>query len=524
MDLPAHAQPGVSPIAASSSHNDQLPRHLLSPVLSIEADDGAFVRRIEALCAPAGDRNDLLAVERKMAAGVASATSPQLIELGCVRARLDAVGAVAHERPLMPLGASWGEGAQRALLRASERGQLDARGADLLAVLAFDAPLRALNDSITGVLHRNVAAGVPSVAAVRGCVTLGDANRRTELVAECIQRGLDAGNDSTWLLLGLARIAARQGDTVSTRALFGDALGRSGDSDDWAEVAWQVKWFADSSEWSEWERLPDSLRAAWIQDRFASRDVRDGQPVGSRLVEHFHRLDHVSTAFRVDIPRRLRMRALQPANPESRRKWDEVVAYWEPGLAPARPYRFAQLWAPGYDDRATVWMRFGRPESTRQWSAVDTLRGPIRDIDPRPPATNTRAVWTYRVDTRSLVVSFESEQLAGSVEPTRIVEGVLGSYFCGVDRWRCELTSRSEMAAMGRAHIDPTRPKRGDGFSPVPVDQMERLRTNDREIIATVTQRDDNSIASERALSVIGQVHRVWNSRDGTVLAVFPGR
>ncbi|MEO5799696.1 MAG: hypothetical protein ABIZ70_10225 [Gemmatimonadales bacterium] len=351
----------------------------------------------------------------------------------------------------------------------------------------------------------------PSAEAARGCVTLNEAAGSLALAEACNRVALQAGVDSTWQLIYAARLAARRADTSMTIGLFRMSLGTAGRRVEWGELAWHLKWFLAPEEWAEWLHLPDSVRSRWTEDRFVMRDLRDGKPNGARVVEHFLRLDHAEKFFSIYVPRRVRGRLLLPATGQSQLPPDSTSLYWEPALVSAPAFRVAPRWDARFDDRATIWMRFGKPSETREWSGIDTVRPPM-NMKPGREAryvSNVREAWLYVLDGQRLILQFEPELFTRSTQPTRLVAGVLGSYICGLDVWRCKLTSQAEVA---------NRP----GGRPVPRDDMAALDVDDRAIIASALARDDNSRRPEHPIFVLASLYRVWDGVTGTPLTILP--
>ena len=501
-----------SPIRGSAQANQaHLPTALLAPALTIRDEDPFYVRRVVALCGPIADRDRLLREEESLSERGPDADQSSLVTLACLRARLDGAHTIARPGYLMPLGTGWSVGARRVLVRALAMTPLSPLGAELLGVIAAEAQRSPLIDSVATTLAHAVNEGIISAAAVRSCIELNDRAGRFEVATMCARRALSAGVDSTWQLLYLARVASRASDTAGTSTHFTAALRSAHDRPDLQELSWQLKWFLDPVEWDDWQQLPDSLRGAWVGNLFASRDVRDGRPAGSRLVEHFARLDYIEQHFRLDVPRKDRPRFLLTATPEfNDGHVASVSGYWEPGLVAAEPFRFAKRWAGGYDDRATVWMRFGRPGLVRSWTGTDTVRpNPGQPPGQKYFSSNSRTLWRYNIGGKLLLLQFEPERLAGTTEPTRLVEGVLGSYLCGIDAWRCAVTARS--AEAGRK-----------GGRPVPPELIGQVRQQDAEFVGAAITQDDNSPRFDRALEVAARLHRVWNGAKQSVEALVP--
>jgi len=513
-------------VAASSLGAQSIPAALLAPPDSL-TDLSHYYAAIHFACPGAAmARGELFTAESRVAGRTQSdpTDAGAWHELACARARLDLDGSTGREGILMPLGTSWQEGAINAELKALALTPNRRESAELLAVLMSDQPEPKPAQAIRIALARAVISGVAAPAAVRGCASLS--LRLGDLAAtnRCVEIGLEGGADSTWQLLMLARLASRTIDTAFVMTLFDGALGSAHDAAAWSEVGWHLRWFLEPDEWSEWQMLDDASRGGWVLDRLASRDIRDGKRAGARLVEHFHRLDYAEEHFRLSVPRNQRGRFAVAATPENRIGSDWVAKFRDPALAPAAPWRFYARFDYHHDDRAAVWMRWGKPEKAIPWSGSilidpggDPCRGGSSDkpegleyaIDTCLPAglhVNTREVWVYHIDEATLLLNFEAEEFDASQSATRLVGGVLGLYMCAVDNSRCVMANRSS------AH----------GLPAISQSQIATLRQADRENIREATTHDDNSVRVEHHIATVATLSRVWDPASGATLAVLP--
>lgn len=488
---------------------------------------------IRALCpsADSSDRGALLREELRRADR--AATSREVADwhaLGCTRALLYVAEAISRPGLLMAVGTSWHEGAVAVLLRGLELRADHEASAALLAELALAEAIGPEPREVAAGLVGAVKAGVRGSMALRGCSEFA---RRTGALAEsasCTALALEAGLDSVWQLINASRLAVAAGDTGTAQRRFGMAAAAARDSSDWATLGWHLRWFLEPAEEVEWRVLPGSQRPPWIRDRFAARDVRDGRAPGSRLAEHFTRLDTVEARFTVLLTRRQMGRFDHAATPEARPfrgagSVRNVEAWYEPGLIAAQPYREFHRWEPRFDDRAVIWMRFGAPLHRVRWSGRDTARvlGCAQCAKVQVDAegtTNTREAWQYVIDGRALLLSFESEQFSGVVEATRLVAGVLGSYFCGVDAARCDATNRSQLAFS--RNWEMVRDSRDPILSALPPETVARIRQEDHAQVREATQQDDNAVRVEHPIAVVAQLARVWDPSSGAMLAVVP--
>lgn len=491
-----------------------VPSALLQPPDSL-TDVSRYRSALEAACPHDSprDRSVLLADESRL-----SREAPRLNDaaawhaLACVRALLDLDNAIGREGLLMPLGMGWQEGATIALLRALQTDSVHTAAAELLGVIALEQTRPKQGEAVRDALARAVLGGAVTPAAGRACARFEALAQSRERSAQCAAAGLAAGLDSTWMLLHLARLAAASSDTLATSRFFDAALRAAGEAAAWAEVGWHLRWFTEPDEWMTWDTLAMGGRPTWIRDRLASRDLRDGRSPGARLVEHFRRLDHAESLFLREVSRTQRGRAAvaavaedvgpgkQPRDPDRMRftSTPEVIA--------AYPYRYFVPWTDRFDDRGTVYLRFGEPTKRLYARATE------------PDNYNVREGWLYAMGGQSLVLQFEGEYFDRSGEATRLVAGVLGNYLCDLDTTRCALVRKLQCfpPPVGmRCSRDPE-------YSPLKVEEVATLRQRDEELIARATTTDDNSLRPTHQVATVAQFARVWDPRTLQPLAVVP--
>ena len=208
-------------------------------------------------------------------------------------------------------------------------------------------------------------------------------------------------------------------------------------------------------------------RGHWVIDRLAARDVRDGQPDGARLAEHFARLEFVEANYRLAVPRMLRKSMLSAPPSTAPDAADSLML----------PFRDYIRWQIDFDDRGVVYMRFGKPEKVVYGTG-----------------DHARETWRYMVEGDTLLVSFIGEDFSGSVGATRLATGMIGTYMCGVDAWRCGLAMRQESGM----RLNP--------------EDIEALRSEDRQEVAYATTRDDNSARAEKTVRMVSTLHRLWDA------------
>jgi hypothetical protein len=397
----------------------------------------------------------------------------------------------------MLAGDAWNFGAISAAIRAI---QLEPKSpaAELLGWLALQERVEDLGSDVLAALRQAVEAGTTSPAALRGCAHLALEREAVDVARRCLRLGLAGGKDSTFHLLRLARIAYRDADLSSGQNAFLLAAASVRTAADREDLGWHLQWFVSPEELTTWAGLPDSAAGSWVRDRLASRDVRDGRAPGTRLKVHFARLEHVMTHFRLRLPREAwKAGGLVGVTPETGggEDPDAVRQSCEPGAVPARPYRFYSRWQGAIDDRGVIWMRYGAPDERVAVSPQCPKGGP-----PRP---NLREAWVYRLDGNQMLLQFENERFDGSSEATRLVTGVLGSYLCGIDAWRCSLTMRS-----------------ASGAAPLPQEQLQRVIVSDAELVELGTTKDDNSVRGMRPVRMVAELRRLWEPRTGAPIAL----
>lgn len=429
---------------------------------------------------------------------------PTWDHLACLRAALAAAGAFSHASLDMPAGESWTQGAAQAAVHVLERRPGDTAAATVLALVALDDPRIADNATQRAEIFRAVGAGVRSPAALRACAELGWRQRDTTTTRHCATLALSAGVDSTWHLVQLARLAfaaAGMRDFVAATSAAHDSAARQ-------EIDWQLQWFLTPLEEGQWHALADSARATWVRDRLMARDVRDDRPAGARLAEHFKRLDYVESHFRLEVPARIAAGLRTgPSTEEGPPGCGNVLSCQEPGAAWAEQWREYDRWQTDFDDRGVVWMRYGPPDRLVPWGCHVAMCGVEREA------------WLYNIDGQHLLLSFENEAFDGSVQPARLVAGVLGSYFCDIDAERCNLTSLSQgsaYAAAARITWAPVLPS----SSMVHPEDIERIRTQDRIAISDATTSDDNSIRALAHIDGDARLLRYWDPATGALRAL----
>lgn len=470
---------------------------------------------VKRLCTPpelSGGTESLLDLNDQLARALQGGQHVRALQwrLACVRATLAVNGSVSRESHLMPLGQSWRHGASM-LLAEMLADSVAVAPAALLAILNADPVISEPPEWTLVLLKRAIDAGVRDRAVVRGCTVQAWRASDTSSARECAEIGLVTGADSTFHALTRARVAALQLDTAATWAALQLATHAVHDSVDAADLGRQLTWFLSASEDSTWRALSLDAIKPWLSELLLVRDVRDGRAPGARVVEHFRRLDFVEHHFRLWVPPLQRSRLMAGAAiPDAAPAGFSVYRATPTTKTPADVFRAFTRWQTEFDDRGVVWMRFGEP--TRRWFYTAPRGGGIE------PNLLKRETWRYDLDGQSLLLSFESEQGDGSQEATRLVTGVIGDHFCGLDVKRCVRGERAlESANWNASHPGPPEDRRG-----IAVEEVLALRRQDAEQITQATTKDDNSLRTAEHIQLRAQFHRVWDPRTGKLIALVP--
>ena len=237
--------------------------------------------------------------------------------------------------------------------------------AEVLAVLVLD-DLWPDATAVAG-MFKAYAAGVTAPGVLRACTEFSLRSNDIKTARSCAMQALARGADSTWHLLRLTRIAFREADTVGGSKQFFAAIAAAHDTAARAEAEWHLQWFLEPKELPLPAQLPDTARARWTRDLLVRRDVRDGQPIGARLAEHFSRLEYVLAHFRLHVPVTIRKQLAWPRRRTGRRT----------GFRPTRSDRSASRVCCRRSRFATTIS--GRAKSTiAAWSGFDLVYRPSK--------------------------------------------------------------------------------------------------------------------------------------------------
>jgi hypothetical protein len=501
------------------------------PVLGHSGAATDLPQRIAVLCGGAGESSGtLLNREGRLLQEIPSgpAGAKALRDLGCLRALLAVRGTTGREGLMMGLGESYEVGAARSFAEALLLGPTDSAAAEGLALLALDLKESKTVPKASAALAAAVAVGNTHHGPVLQAAAITALERGDESAARRLaEKALSDGHDSTAALLVLARLSARHGDSLGAMQQFIAAGGasRAGSSRD--EFDWHLQWFISPTEDTVWRQLADAARATWIRDRLVSRDIRDGRPVGSRVTEHFVRLEFVETHFRLHVPLMKRNQLLSGIATGEQYKLDPRLRVWpdrilrmgtqscDGAAIPADSMREYRRWQLDFDDRGVAWMRYGAPEKRLVSYGAPSILSQVCNTKGTPASESdlslAREAWLYHVDGQSIILSFEGEAFDGSVEATRFVTRVLGDYFCTIDTKRCNASS------LFRAGILAGPGKVSEFLT---LSQLEIIHEEDRTFLARVITTDDNSKRVEHPIGMVGALFRLWDPATGTPRAV----
>ncbi len=470
------------------------------PVASQGVSDRFLLDNLVQICPTDSSLStDRLLRRQRELAPPGSAVSPERwAELACTRAWLAGHGALSRDSWRMPLGTSWRHGAAEVALLILDRNPADPVAAPLYAALNEDRVLARPDREVGARLAAAIDAGMTSSMVWRGCAEVGSRLGEYRRVDRCARDALAHGADSTFHLIHLARLAARNADTIGASELLYSAVAAAVDSASKAAADWQVRWFLWPEEEAAWDTLAPGARASWFRRIMALRDVRDGRPAGARVVEHFNRLESVLGQFRMNVMPINRKRIMElPAEPDGPgggcdpANWGARGTYSEHTMqsyGASCVLREFRRWQSEIDDRGAVWMRFGEPVRrvffAEPWPAENFI---------------WREAWSYQVDGQPIVVSFESEQWDGTNEATRIVPTALRDFICALDNWRCYLNARGSSS-----------------------EQLMSLREQDFQIIDAVTSMDNNAPPVSRHIRMGARYLRLWDPATGRLIGIAP--
>lgn len=436
--------------------------------------------------------------------------------LACIRTGLAEAGTTGRPSYLMPVGTSWRQGATE-LLFPLVADDDTGNTAELVAAINHDPVLALPPERLLPVYVHAIEAGRFGPLAARACVAEGWRAESPNAVRKCAQAALTAGTDSTFHLLAMAELRSMANDTTGAWQAYVLAIQAVTDSASKGWLTWHLRWFLSPRELAVWDSLPIRQLPPFAQSVFTQRDIRDGRAAGATLMEHFARLEVIRNEFDLHVlpinrSRLLSGAALSDASSSDRpRDSDIEIKRYDGGSEIAADVmRDFSRWQTDFDDRGAVWMRFGPPTERNLSTAPAGSRPFANHIK--------RETWRYDIDGGELLLSFESEQGDGSEDATRLVSGVVGEHFCGIDARRCFQGTQAWAAAEGnRIFGRAPRDRAGIGLA-----EMGMTQHADRVQIREATTKDDNSERFPEHLTLSAHLHRVWDPTTGRELGLVP--
>ncbi|MCA9769647.1 MAG: hypothetical protein KC485_12580, partial [Gemmatimonadetes bacterium] len=317
-----------------------------------------------------------------------------------------------------------------------------------------------------------------------------------------------------------------------------------------------LEWVAEPEELNDWDATPTAQRSDWMRRFWGTRDVRAGWPEGTRLVEHFRRVEYAWQYFTLFLPRLgrhqvatrsqgidtwvdylLTKRMLGPEGltaelaPEA---GDEISLTSPENPAQRIRLTLEQLKAVGLngpffafrtgqeelDDRGVVWIRYGKPTRAVRAAGGEALE-----------------VWAYDELEPRLVLQFRETNFDGQVGastlvPTLIdVPGRFRDQFCGIEASLCTTETRSveeivngynDNTALGAKNLNAFQAvltDRGRVNTPV----IDRVVRDGKANIVRATTEDAHPHTFARSLDALVQLYGLRNLGTGepVVLAAF---
>lgn len=402
-------------------------------------------------------------------------TVAQLRSLACLRWALWRVEARARPGPFLALGDTWLDGSRGALERWLLAAEDPTPAIELFAEMIAAEPRRLARRSLWDATARMRAtryAAHPSF--LEGCVQLG-VNLGEDLHAGACARARIASPPSPPMIaLLLARIAARASDTTAAGSWFDQALRDAAAANDWDHLQWHLRWFASPEEFDSLQVLEGERKLAAMREMLARRDLELALPLGTRVLAHFERLDHVERHFRLEGVRGHDWRLMEGPS----------VGLEEPPdarSAPGTTFRQVKRWQAEFDDRGAIWLRHGEPTQ-------------------RILATVGAEVWHYADRVQPLWFEFASESFTGTVEATRLVLGRYGPYWCEVSQHRCNLAL---------------------GMTKLPDWLHLELVEEDREIVDIALATDDIGENASARVRPLVRGHQLWDLQTGDPIVLL---
>ncbi len=451
--------------------------------------------------------------------------------LGMARLALARAGVTAKAGPLQVLGMSWESGAGHALVRSLE---LDSTNTDAATALALIPIPREGASQLRGRLAmlRRIRP-LLGPAALAGAARVERVAGSRDSAAVLWQRTLDSGVlDSASVATELVRDLYASGRAEEGASVL---LAHAATTTDAGQAAYrrELSWVAEPGELTTWDSLPPSERPGWLRQFWAGRDIAGGWPDGTRLVEHYRRIEAAWKDFTLSLPPSGRQMSssttggidtFQDLLLERRMMGNEGLAIEivegkagnETPVTDARlltgqfqamglggPFRAFRTTQEVLDDRGIVWIRYGKPTQIVSSAGGEALQ-----------------VWAYDNITPRLVLQFREENFDGQVGASRLVPtlidvaGRFRDQFCGIE---CSLCSTHLWQDTSVDALASSRTENGR-LNPGSVDHIVREGTAQ---IARATTTDANPRDFSAPVAPIVQLYGLTSGRRPVALAAF---
>jgi hypothetical protein len=235
----------------------------------------------------------------------------------------------------------------------------------------------------------------------------------------------------------------------------------------------ELSWVAEPGELASFDSTAIAERGVWLKRFWRTRDVKAGWPEGTRLREHYARLEHSWRHFTLFLPRLGRHKISGRTSGIDMLAYDqflrrlasaEMIDATESGIAGSDgvvgmsptetnryviltgamaigemskalgidgPFRAFRTEQELLDDRGVVWIRYGKPARSVRTAGGESLE-----------------VWAYDLPSGELILQFREEDFDGQVGASMLVPSLLNTpgysrdQFCGVSRRFCAFNTR----------------------------------------------------------------------------------
>ncbi len=458
--------------------------------------------------------------------------------MGIARLALARSAVTAKPGPLQILGMSWEAGAGHALVRSLELDSTNADAATALALAGIPREGKAQLSKRLEMLRqiRPMLGPAALLGAARVERIAGSRDSAAALLGRALASGLV---DSGFVATQLARELYASGRAeAGAQALFEGASTTTKQG----QTAYrrELEWVAEPVELAAWDQVQPADRPLWLRQFWAGRDVKEGWPDGTRLVEHYRRIETAWKDFTLVLPPSGRQLAASTTGGidtfvdeliERRMNGAEGLSY-EQDLAAAAsdgkvassteyrqvtdglaitsqmkalglggPFRAFRTTQDVLDDRGVVWIRYGKPDKI-----VSSAGG------------KAMQVWAYDHIEPRLVLQFQEENFVGQAGATRLVPTLINEagrfrdQFCGIEPSLCaaitsDPSSRYDDSAplsAGAARQYAQAKTDGGRLTPAIIDRAVRSGV---EQIARATTTDANPRVFTREVDPVVQLY-----------------